>query len=410
MSLFFSGMAAGAAEQYTKEVDRVRDRVQQQLKEARVYANEAKKREQEAAAVRTKIRNASGSYGVSEQTLFSAYRNGHLDQYLGLVDRANREAARNGTTLSPETIESFYTVPQMVVENPVDIDAEINRTFGLLGQNIDDPDVVTDDRSIGDILSTVLGVNVEGSLRGRTVQGYDYNDLMNLPDIAALEGDGGRISPDVYPVAYPPAQGRQPRSLSDGQINAVADGVSARIFAMVPNEATRDIIDRTVRERTRAFVENNAVNEETYGALINDPQAILDEFMRTAEDGTQYIWTGNTDVNGERIFYPVDPEDRMAVEANPMLESEFNGPGAEPSTVDPMDPVTPSLTGPENLTPEQVEQIPYPLRASNSNGNWALVTEGGTPVTREGENGEVEVKYENEDGMITWVPESRFGL
>lgn len=402
---FFLGLATGASEQYVKEVDKTREKIERQRREAKAYAAEAKKREQEAAAVRTKIRNASGSYGISEQTLFSAYSNGHLEQYLDLIDRATSETARRGGSISPDILEGFYNVPQHVADNPTDIDTEINRAFGLINQNIEDPEIETNDNSLGASLGVLLGLDAEGALRRQTVGGYNYEDLMNMPTPSMISGDGGNIDPSIYGSAYPYSEPEGPggKPLQQWQVSAVSDAVTGTILSMIPNEKLAQSIAAQAQRSVVAYITNNNITQATYGNLINNPEQFVQEFMREDENGVTYLWDG-TMVDGERQYYPVNLETSQIEMHSPKTESELlgtppsrpeEGPVVENDSSD-VDPARPSLVAPEQTEFTAVEAQkagvePGILDANNNEWYFVRMNEDGNPIYRNLEGTEMRV-------------------
>jgi hypothetical protein len=189
------GIAAGAARGISENHDRIRQRVQEQMEEAKAYSKVAKKREEEAAAVKERIMTASKTYGVSPGKLMSAYKGGQLDSLLDIYDKTQR---KNGN-ISPEVADSLWVIPEGV-EVDDNISEELNRIYGVVQQRLDkEPEI--NDSSFMKVFADALGFDTEGAalrqLDGRTVQGYDVDALLNMDSPVPPKGDGGRINYDV---------------------------------------------------------------------------------------------------------------------------------------------------------------------------------------------------------------------
>lgn len=231
--MFWLGAAAGAADEVKAGQERARQRMERQLEEAKAYAQVAQKRRAEADGVKTQIKQMSASYGVSEKTLFSAYKNGNLEQLSKIYQTAQE---RNGN-LSPEVLESLYTVPAGMESD--DIQGELNRIFGIVEQGVrEEPQV--DDASFSKLLFRAIGGDYTGAaedaLYGQTVQGYDVPTLLNMPLPVSPTADGGKINYDTAVVLDPPSGAEKDPSdvLMDErerqEAKSLTDALTARVM------------------------------------------------------------------------------------------------------------------------------------------------------------------------------------
>ena len=395
--MFFAGLATGAAQEVSRGQERIRQRMEQQLQEAREYSKIARKRQEEADAVSQNIRNMSQSYGIDPKVLFSAYRNGHLEQYAGMIESVRETQALQGVTATPEMLQSLYEVPASVLENPMDMDAEINRIFGVIEQGLGE--VEPDDVGLGRLLLRGLGVDDGGGLERRTVGGYSVSNLMDMPLPSTPTGDGGRLSQNAYRLAATPREGAG-RVFTPEQIRATATSVvTERIRTTLgPEGATANAearIQAAVSDELARRIQaiGPGVSYEDIATQLDD---VYNQFTRRTEGGRVFIDTFSTDsVGGERMFQEIDqngvpipgariPESQLPPlqEESPEIEvTDLPRPASPPEGVAGVEPRQPTELPPEGVPPTYNHPEHGPLTFLRVDGNEVVyLTADGRPV------------------------------
>lgn len=309
--MFFLGVAAGAAEKGQENYARIREKTARQLEEAKAYAEKAKAREAQAAEVRAQIGNANKSYGINEQILLSAYKDGNLDTYLKGIESARERAALNGTQLSPEILESYYSVPRSRYEGR-DVDAELSKIFGVIQQGIDNQEEI-DDVTLSDIIVSALGGDDEGAVRrrnrGETVQGYGVDKLLNMSSVGPVEGDGGTFSDEFYQDVNrrPPKSGGDGGAhLTEGQmVDKIVEQGMGQIQgrgAWTQNTAIQGLIESALSMAAVPFVLDQ-YNQGSYSLTVT-PE-IISRALKQHGDSI-YILAGKNE-DGENLWSVIDP-------------------------------------------------------------------------------------------------------
>ena len=353
--MFFAGLATGAAQEITRGQERIRQRMEQQLQEAREYAKIARKRQEEADAVSQNIRNMSQSYGIDPKVLFSAYRNGHLEQYAGMIENVRQTQALQGVTATPEMLQSLYEVPASVLENPMDMDAEINRIFGVIEQGVSE--VEPDDVGLGRLLLRGLGVDDGGGLERRTVGGYSVGNLMDMPLPSTPTGDGGRLSQNAYRLAATPRA--EQGALNRNQIaNAAGPAIVGQIRATLREAGAGsqfENLEPQILAAVTAYVEG--MENPSVEAVLAAADQITEDFVFRGDDGLFWVDTGGRDPNGNRVFHQIDANG-VPVPGSQRPEGQLPLPQRTPSVEEEQLPPAPSTGTPAGVEPRQPAELP----------------------------------------------------
>lgn len=387
---FLKGFAVGAGTSILDNQQRMREKLERQRQEARQLSKVAEQRRQQADTVLQDIRNTSQSYGIDEQVLYSAYRNGDYEQYKGMIESVRQAEALRGTTTTPETLQSLYEVPSSVIENPADLSTEIKRIFGVIEQGLGE--VEPDDVGIGRLLLRGLGIDEKGALARETVDGYSIEKLMDMPLPTMPQGDGGRISQDAYRIAARPT--RSPGSLTNEQVaRTVGPAIIGEIRSTL-REAAFDSqfenLEPSIQAAVTAYVEQ--MEDPTVDSVMAAREEIIRQFVRPGQNGTYWVDTGSRDPDGNRMFHQIN-RDGVPIEGTRTAEDRI----PRPSEIE-VTPVIPSPSGtqvpqagsPGELPPEGV----HPVINHREHGTMVF-----TRMTPEGN-----AQYRTEDGRFFEFP------
>jgi hypothetical protein len=186
---WLAGLTAGVSEGISDAHERRRQRIEQQMEEARKLASVAKTRSSKAKEVSQKIGQAHARFGVSKETLFSAYKAGQLETLLGLYDSPDMTTAMR---------EALWKVPesQVSLNAGESIYDQINRAMGAISMGVKSiPEDQRNDYNVGSLLSRMMGGytpdSINLALDDQTVEGFDVNELLNMPEPEALTPDQG---------------------------------------------------------------------------------------------------------------------------------------------------------------------------------------------------------------------------
>lgn len=373
--MFALGLAAGAAEKGQENFSRIREKAARQIEEARVFAEKAKARETQANEVRSKIGNASKSYGIKENLLLSAYKDGNLDMYLKGVEEARERAAVTGQQLSPEILESYYSVPRSMYEGR-DVGEELNKIFGVIQTGVNNQEQI-DDASLADIIMSALGGDDEGAVRRRnqreTVQGYDLDTLMNMPSVGPVEGDGGSFSDDFYQDVNRKTTADKPDSGAGYTEKQNFDRLLAEGMGAITQMG-----GATVGEAAKAGIEaelSKALSDyviEQMDAGVKVPQ-LTPEIMRSVfrTDGEFAYIRAGADFEGNALWNKVNLQ--TGVQSEQLTDEQLNGTLGE-EDVD-MPSVEPDVEPEDDLTeedPDTVRRIGDVKFVKDKNGIWVV--------------------------------------
>lgn len=296
--MFWKGFGTGLADATSDNIDAVNARLEKQMEDARQMHSVYQKRRSEADQVKTKIKQSASAYGVPENVMINAYKNGHLDAYLKLIEKAKMKPG--GDQLDGSQLASWYEVPSHMLESTGNLDAELNSIFGILERGVDDSDEI-DNPSLGRMLFRAIGGDQDGMLqdnaRRRQVKGISVEDLLGMPDPANPEPTGGEINYSGYTEQFGGEDGpaQLPQEWSQ-RVDALTGEVFGRILEFNGGQfnpgGLREALENKIKNRVIDYV------RQKYGSEVNpsfNPEDIDLSDIIVADPETGGAWFRHPD-------------------------------------------------------------------------------------------------------------------